>query len=74
MFDLYHAPAQADYRQHELYEKIANDQLAREAQGTDTSSPVDRPSPARRVIAIVTNALAAVGGAFTAAGHRPSRA
>ena len=74
MFDLYHAPDQAEYRQHELYAEIANDRLARSAQGTDTSSSDDRPSPARRVIAIVTDALATVGGAFAAAGHRPSRA
>ena len=38
MFDLYHAPAQADYRQHELYEKIANDRLARKLR-----APTPRP-------------------------------
>ena len=74
MFDLYHAPDTASYRQHKLYEKIANDQLARQAQGQDTSSTDERPSFGRRVIAIVTDALGTVGGAFTAAGHRPSRA
>ena len=73
MFDLYHAPEQAEYRQHRLYEKIANDQLARSAQGTDDSSAEDRPSPVRRVIAMVTDSLAAAGGAIAAAGRRPSR-
>ena len=72
MFDLYHAPEQADYRRHELYEKIANDRLLKGAQGDDLSTN-DRPSAGRRVIAIVTDALAAVGGAFAAAGRRPSR-
>jgi len=73
MFDLYHAPDTADYRQHELYEKIANDKLARSAQGTDTTSTDDRPSPAHRVIAMVSDALSAVGQALAAAGRRPSR-
>jgi hypothetical protein len=73
MFDLYHAPDMADYRQQELYDKIANDRLARDAQGTDTSSAVDRVSPAGRIVAIVTDTLAAVGGAIAAAGRRPSR-
>ena len=73
MFDLYHAPEQAEYRRTKRYQKIANDQLARSAQGTDTSPADDRVSPARRVIAMVADALAAAGGAIAAAGRRPSR-
>jgi hypothetical protein len=71
MFDLYHAPDQAAYRQSELYDAIANDRLAREAQGKDQSSADDRVSPARRVIAAVSNALTATTEAIAAAGRRP---
>ena len=72
MFDLYHAPEQVDYRRHELYEKIANDRLLKSAQDANPSS-ADSPAAKRGVIAIVTDALAAVGGAFSSLGHRPSR-
>ena len=44
MFDLYHAPEHSDYRRRELYDKIANDQLAKSAQGTDASSGRYEPS------------------------------
>ena len=71
MFDLYHAPDQADYRQSELYNAIANDRLAREAQGKGQSSTDDRISPARRVIAAVSAALTSTTEALSAAGRRP---
>ena len=72
MFDLYHAPQNVDYRQHELYEKIRNDRLLKTTQDADPSI-ADSPSAGRRIVAIVTDALAAVGGAFSSLGHRPSR-
>ncbi len=70
MFDLYHAPDQAAYRQSELYDAIANDKLAREAQGKDQSS-ADRISPARRVIAAMSDVLTTVTESLAAAGRRP---
>jgi hypothetical protein len=70
MFDLYHAPDQAAYRQSELYDAIAADRLARSAR-TDDQSTDDRPSPAHRVIAIVTDAFSSVRGSRDAAGRRP---
>jgi hypothetical protein len=73
MFDLYHAPQNVDYRQHELYEKIANDRLLKSAQDNDPSSTTEGPASGRGIIATVTDALAAVGGAFSSLGHRPSR-
>jgi hypothetical protein len=72
MFDLYHAPTQVDYRRHELYEKIANDRLLKSAQDADPST-ADSPATGQGIIAIVTDALAAVGGAFSSLGRRPSR-
>lgn len=71
MFDLYHAPDNAAYRQSELYDAIANDRLAREAQGKGQSSSADRVSPARRVIAAMTDVLNATTEALAAAGRRP---
>jgi hypothetical protein len=71
MFDLYHAHDNAAYRQSELYDAIANDRLAREAQGKDQSSTADRISPARRVIAALTDVLTATSDALAAAGRRP---
>ena len=70
MFDLYHAPDLAAYRQSELYDAIASDRLAREAQGKDQSS-ADRISPARRVITALTGVLTATSDALGAAGRRP---
>ena len=69
MFDLYHAPDQAAYRQSELYDAIANDRHAREAQGKGHASDADRVAPARRVIAAVTDLLTATSEAL--AGRRP---
>ena len=71
MFDLYHAPDTASYRQSELYHEIANDRLAREAQGKDQSSAADRVSPARRVISAMTDVLNATTEALASAGRRP---
>jgi len=72
MFDLYHAPTQVDYRRHELYEKIAKDRLLKGGKDADFSS-ADSPAKGRGIVATVTDALAAVGGAFSSVGHRPSR-
>jgi hypothetical protein len=73
MFDLYHAPDTASYRQSELYDEIANDRLAREAQGKGHSSTEDRMSPVRRVIAAVSTALTTATEAMAATGRRPHR-
>ena len=70
MFDIYHAPDQAAHRQSELYDAIAADRLARLASG-DQPSADDRPSPAHRVISIVTDALSVLRGTRDAAGRRP---
>ena len=71
MFDLYQAPAQAAHRQSELYDEIAADRLARSARASDQSSADHRPSPAHRVIFLVTDALSALRGTRDAAGQRP---
>ncbi|MFL5674953.1 MAG: hypothetical protein ACJ779_08105 [Chloroflexota bacterium] len=71
MFDLYHAPDQAAYRQAELYERIATDQLLKGA--VDAGSTDDRVSPARKVIVFVTDVMASVSAAFATAGRRPHR-
>jgi hypothetical protein len=71
MFDLYNAQDNAAYRQSELYDAIANDRLAREAQGKDQASAADRISPTRRVIAAMADVLNATTEALAAAGRRP---
>jgi hypothetical protein len=71
MFDLYQAPAQAAHRQAELYDEIAAGRMARSARPTDQPSADGRPSPASRVIALVTEAMSAVRGTHATAGRRP---
>ena len=73
MFELYHAPEQAAYRQAQLYDEIAADRLARSGRESVLSTTDDRVSPARRVIVVVTDTLSAMGAAFAAAGRRPHR-
>lgn len=71
MFDLYQGPETAAHRQAHLLAEVAADRLARSASESDQSSTDDRPSPARRVTLLVTDALSALSGAIHVAGRHP---